>query len=344
MNSYMRVMNTLQRLPVDRVPVFAVLGAYGAKLRGADLRTLYCDTAAYIDGQDAVLEAFGFDLVLAPFDYSAIAEAFGGEAAFFRDQPPNVKQPAARSAAEALALPLPIPESTGRLPFILETIRRLAGIHREKVPVFAAVPGPAALPSLLMGLGPWMETLLFDQGRAEALLQQTGRFFTSWANALLDAGAMALMVTEGLATAEIAPREMFAAVIRPHLQAVFSGVRGPMVFHHTGGRINHVLDLIPGLPGVIGAVVSSKDDLEQARRLLGPDMLLLGNLDNLSFPSASPERIRRQSLECLRIAAPAGRFVLANSGGDIPLNTPPENLHAMIEASRAYAGMSGSVS
>ena len=32
MNAYQRVMNTLQGLPTDRVPVFAVLGAYGGRL------------------------------------------------------------------------------------------------------------------------------------------------------------------------------------------------------------------------------------------------------------------------------------------------------------------------
>ena len=64
MNSYQRVMGTLFGQPVDRLPVFAVLGAYGASLTGTDLRTLYSDSSAYVAGQQAVQKLFGLDLVM----------------------------------------------------------------------------------------------------------------------------------------------------------------------------------------------------------------------------------------------------------------------------------------
>ncbi len=343
MNAFERVMNTLQGEPADRVPVFAILGAYGGQLTHSDLRTLYSNAAAYVAGQRAVQETFGFDLVLAPFDYSAVAEAFGGEVAWFTDQPPNMKPPAARGVAAALALPLPDPQRTARLPIILAATWQLAEIYRERVPVFAAVPGPCALPALVLGMEAWMETLLFDEPQAQALLERTGRFFVAWANALLAAGLTGLVVTEGMAAAEIAPRSLFVERLLPHLCAMFAQVRGPLVFHHTGGRINHILDLLPGVPGVAGVVISSKGDLVEARRLIGPEMLLVGNLDNLSFPRASATEIRERSLACLRAAAPAGRYILANSGGDIPLSTPPENLRTMIQASEEYAAVAGSI-
>ncbi|MBM3887858.1 MAG: hypothetical protein FJ388_01900 [Verrucomicrobia bacterium] len=343
MNAYERVMNTLQGRPVDRVPVFAVLGAYGGRLTSTDLRTLYSDAAAYVAGQQAVQAAFGFDMVLATFDFSAIAEAFGGEAAYFADQAPNMKRPAARQASAALALPLPDPHRTGRLPVILAATRQLAAIYRERVPVFAVVPGPCVLPSMVLGLDAWMNTLLFNEAGARALLERIGAFFVAWTNALLEAGATALVVPEGMASAEIAPRSLFAERLLPHVRAMFAQVRGPIVFHHTGGRINPVLDLLPGLPALAGVVVSSRDDLAEARRLIGPELLLLGNLDNLSFPSATADQIRERSLACLKTAAPAGRYVLSNSAADIPVNTPPENLRAMITASQTYAvgGRSG---
>jgi uroporphyrinogen decarboxylase len=156
MNAYERVLNTLQGRPVDRVPVFAVLGAYGGKLTHTDLRTIYSDAAAYVAGQQAVQETFGFDMLLATFDYSAIAEAFGSEVAWFTDQAPNMKRPAVNEAAAALALPLPDPQRTARLPVILEATRRLAEAYRERVPLFAAVPGPGALPTMVLGLEAWM--------------------------------------------------------------------------------------------------------------------------------------------------------------------------------------------
>ncbi len=331
-------MNTLQGLPVDRVPVFAVLSAYGGCLTQTDLRTLFSNVDAYIAGQQAVQATFGLDLVLAPFDYSAIAEAFGGEVAWFADQAPNMKRPAARSTTEALGLTPPDPFRTGRLPMILESARKLVALYRGAVPQFAVLPGPCSLPVLFMGMEAWIETILFDETNTRKILELSGAFFVSWANALIDTGITALVVTESMAGAEIMERRLFMDRMEPFMRQYFGQVRGPMVFHHGGGRIKHMLDLMPGLPGVVGAAVSSKDDLAECRKEIGASQLLLGNLDNLSFPKFTADQIYARSMTCLHAAAPAGHYILCNSAADIPVSTPPGNVHAMLAASVAFAG------
>ncbi len=341
MNAYQRLMGTLTGQPVDRVPVLAVLGAYGGKLTNTGLPTLYRDPAAWLAGQQAAQESFGFDLVMSPFDYSAIAEAFGGTVTWFDDQPPNMKRPAVDNAQAALKLPLPDPARSGRLPAILASTRMLATQYKETVPIIGVVPGPAILPSLVIGLGPWMETILFDQPTARELLEHTGPFFVAWCNALLQAGADCLVVTEGMAAAEIAPRSLFAELALPHLRSTFAQVQGPKVMHQTGGSINHTLDLLPGLAGLAAVAIGSKDDLAQARTLAGPDLNLIGNLDNLSFSSLSADELYHKAMACLRSAAPAGHYILANAGADIALTTPPENLHALLAASSDYAAGKG---
>ena len=337
MNSYQRVMGTLTGQTVDRLPVFAVLGAYGTKLTGTDLRTLYSDASAYVAGQQAVQSAFGFDLVMTPFVYTAISEAFGGETAWSDKQVPNMKRPGARSAVEAISLPLPDPERTGLLPVILEATRRLAHIYKEQVPVIGVLPGPGIMPSLITGMETWMETVLFDEELARKLLDHTAPFFVSWANALLAAGADCLVITEAMASAEIAPRALFASRFLPLLTSTFTQINGPKVLHHTGGRINHTLDLLPGLDGLVGVAVGSKDDLAEARQLIGPNLNLIGNLDNLGFPSFSADAVYSMSQACIRAAAPSGHYILANSGADIPLSTSPETLRAMLSAARDYS-------
>ncbi len=337
MNAYERVMNTLQGLPTDRTPVFAVLGAYGGKLTGVDLKTLYCDADAYVAGQVAAQEKFGFDLALSPFNYSAIAEAFGGQEVWFDNQVPNIKRPAVRDAASALNIPMPDPHKSGRLPVLLSATRKLAAIYKGKVPIFAAVPGPVILPSLIMGMEGWMETFLFDEAMAEKLIEYANEFFLAWSNALLKAGADGLYVTEAMSTAEVLPLSLFADRVMPCLNKSFAEVKGPIVFPNSGGGISHILDLVIKLPGVVGVAISPKEDLAESRRKIGDNILLLGNLDDISFAEASSDEIYAQSISCLKAAAPAGHYILAHSGADIPLNTPPENLMAMIIASKDYA-------
>jgi uroporphyrinogen decarboxylase len=330
-------MNMLQGHPVDRTPVFAVLSAYGGRVANIDLRTLYNDVESYVTSQQMVQKTFGFDLVLPPFDYCAIAEAFGGEIVYFEDQPPNMKRPATIIPEKVLKIPLPSPWKTERLPMILEATRRLHDLFHGKVTLLAPVPGCCILPSLIMGLDAWMETLVFDAPLASDILQYTSQFFVAWANALIDAGVDGLIVPEGMATVEIATRELFLEQLLPHLRATLEMVQGPVIFHHTGGHIGHVLDLLPGLPNLVAVVIGPRDSLTEARRLLGPDVTLLGNLDNVRFHTMTPEEVHRQCMACLETAVPAGRYILSHSGPDIPFDTPPENLHAMIAASREYA-------
>jgi uroporphyrinogen decarboxylase len=332
MNSYQRVMSTLLGQPVDRLPVFAVLGGYGAKLTGIDLRTLYNDAAAYVAGQKAVREEFGFDLVMTPFVYTAISEAFGGETAWSEYQSPNMKRPGIPAPAEALKRALPDPRTTATLSVVLEVTRRLAEIYKEQVPIIGVLPGPGIMPSLVIGLEQWMETLLFEPELAQELLEHLTPFFVTWANALLAAGADCLVVTEGMASAEIAPRELFAERFLPLLSSAFSLINGPKVMHSTGGRIIHALDLLIDLPGLAGVAIGAKESLAEARRIAGPDMNLIGNLDNISFPAVSAETIHGRCIACIREAAAAGHYILSNAGADIPLSTPPENLHAMQRA------------
>ena len=336
MNSYQRVMGTLMGQPVDRPPVLAVLGAYGGKLTGVDLRTLFSEAAAYVAGQQAAQKEFGFDLVMTPFVYTAISEAFGGETAWSDTQPPNMKRPGVRSAAAVLSVPLPDPQKSDSLSIVLEATRRLADLYKEQVPIIAVLPGPAIMPSLVIGMERWMETVLFDEELSRKLLDYTAEFFVSWANSLLAAGADCLVVTEGTAAAEIAPRALFAERFLPLLTSTFARINGPKVLHHTGGRIHHILDLLPGLSGLVGVAVGSKDDLAEARRLMGPDLNLIGNLDNLSLPALSADKITEMSRSCLQAAASSGHYILANAGADIPLSTPPENLRAMLAAAAAY--------
>lgn len=236
MNSYQRVMGTLMGQPVDRPPVLAVLGAYGGKLTGVDLRTLFSEAAAYVAGQRAVQKEFGFDLVMTPFVYTAIAEAFGGETAWSDRQPPNMKRPGVRSAAAVLSVPLPDPQKSPSLSIVLDATRRLADLYKEQVPILAVLPGPAIMPSLVIGMEQWMETVLFDEELSRKLLDYTAAFFVSWANSLLAAGADCLVVTEGTAAAEIAPRTLFAERFLPLLTSTFPRINGPKVLHHTAKK------------------------------------------------------------------------------------------------------------
>ncbi len=343
MTAFERVMNTIQGKPVDRVPVFAVLGIYGGKLIGKDLRTVYSNVDTYVAAQTAVYEKFGFDMLLAPFDYSAVGEAWGGTTEFFLDQAPNLKRPKFSKSKDILKNRCPDPYTDGRLPFILESAAKLYERFGREVPIIATVSGPCVLPALAVGLETWLDTVLFDTSCADDVMAYTGEFFVAWVKALKETGITAVVLTEGLAAAEIMPREFFTARCLTHFNKVLSSYECPTVFHHSGGSINHVLDLIKDIPNVFGFSVGSKDDLTTARSMINTSQILIGNIDILQLPLVSRGMVYEQCLEKLREAGSKGKYILSTAGADVPIHTHEDNLHAMIEASLAYAEESGAV-
>ena len=333
MNSIKRVFDTIQRQEVDHTPVIAVLSAYGARLSNQKVADIFLNDEAYLKAHAAVLERFPVDAALAPFDYSVIAEAFGSTLRFYDDQPPNLTRPAVKSWQELLQITYPDPNSTARLPLHLKTVKKLVKCYGEEKPVFAGIPGPCSLPALIMGMEAWFETLLFDEPGAEKVIEYCSIFWRRWAEHLSECGISGLIVTEGLAPAEITGRKLFSERVLPVLTRSFNEISTPKVFHPTGGsRINEILDLVKDLHGVIGIALGHRDDLAEARRLVGPEKLLLGNIDSLFFTTASAEQIYQKSSAILETMHGQGPFILANSGADIPLNTPPENIMAMCQA------------
>jgi len=337
MNSYERVMDALNGQPVDRPPVLAILGFYGANLTGTPVDKLYRDADLYVAAQKAIIDTFGIDMALPPFEFSLLAEAFNGGEQFFSNQAPNMNRPPAANISEALALPLPDSHTTARLPFVLETTRKLSAIYHLTLPIFATLPGPASLPVLMMGMETWLETILFDEAAARELLERTGRFWVQWANAQFEAGADVLVVPEGMATRTVTTRDLFQEQLLPHIHICFEQVNGPVIFHHSGGTINHMIDLVPGLPNLVGIGIGSTDNLYEAREKIGPGIPLFGNIDNLSFRSLSADQIRAQATACLNAGKEIGPIILCNAGADLPIDTPPENIHALCEAAKAFA-------
>jgi uroporphyrinogen decarboxylase len=334
MNSLERIEATLQGQATDRVPVLAVLGAYGARQTGTPVELLYQDPDSWLQGQTALRQRFGLDMLLAPFDFSAIAAAWGAQTAWFVDQAPNVKRPA--SIDPRVIVDQAAPGLSGRQEVIVDAARKVVRRWQEEVPVFAVIPGPCSLPALVMGMESWLDTLLFDWPLAQDLLTKFSEYWCWWARQLADTGIMGLVVPEGMAAAEITTPALFREKLLPSIRACFEHAPCPLVLHHTGGSIGQILADVAPLPNLAGVAVGATDCLVAARKALGPAMLLLGNVDNVAFQTAKPGHIYATSTHCLQTAAGYGPYALCNAGGDIPMAADPHCIDTMLQAAIDY--------
>ncbi len=74
------------------------------------------------------------------------------------------------------------------------------------------------------------------------------------------------------------------------------------------------------------------------REALGPDVCLHTNIDAIRLiDHGTPSEIEAALAEQVKAAGGARRLI-CSLGSEVTLNTPPENLHALIEAARQYPG------
>ena len=337
MNSLQRIMGRITGNPTDRPPFTLTLSMYGAHLTQCPLRTYFSDPEAYASGQVAVREALAPDLLFSPFALALLGEAFGSTLAWFDHQPPNIVQPVASSVAEAARLPLPDVDAHPTIHFLRESVRRLAATFRNEVPVAGVLLCPADLPPLLVGLDGWMDALLSRDPAVPLLLERCTRFFVDFANALLSDGAAILAFPGVFCTPAVIPLRLVQGVILPVLRTALQQLRGPLVWHHGGNPLARHLEVVQGLPNVIGYALDSQDSLAQARATLGEGPVLLGNLDGPSLDHRAPEDLYQQCRSILADRAGDPHFILASSAADIPLGTPLETLRAVTEAVQAEA-------
>jgi len=334
MKSSARILATLAGKPLDRRAFIPVLSLYGARLTDCPLDRYYSDPAAFCAGQAAVYKEFEPDMLLGPFSFALVGAAFGSELKFSTVQPPNVRRPAITSLAGWDELVLPDIDSNPHLLYFREATRLMANTFGDQVPVAACLPAPIDIPALVMGMEGWLDLVLFDRPGAGRVLDKVNAFFIRLANCLYSEGAMVAVLPCGYASPSVLNREPVASLLRPALEQALGQLHGPSVLHHCGAPLLGHLDILTGLPSVIGYALTYDEGLARTRQILGPLPALLSGPLGTSVAEMNAAQVKEVCRTILqeRDRAHDKRFILATLGADVPWHTPPENLRAMREA------------
>jgi len=187
-----------------------------------------------------------------------------------------------------------------------------------------------------MGINEIMLKLVDDPPFVEALMQRCMDYGLAYGRAL--AGAGANMLSGGDSPAGLIGPRLYREVALPSEKRLIAGLKSatgkPVSLHICGDGTPILADM--ALSGANVLEVDHKVDLAHACEVVPPHIALWGNLDPVAVLSqGSVEQVgcvTRAALETVK-ARGRRRFVLS-SGCALAVETPPENLDAMLQVCR----------
>ena len=312
---------------------------YCAQLAGVPLAEYTLDARVLADCVVAYRDKFRPDAVWLSADTWVTAEAMGATVGFAGDNQPMGGQgdPRVCTPADIDRIPAPDPSCQGRWPLLLEALQRIRSAVGDETFVVACFDQyPFSLACALMGIDEVMLKMTDDRAMVEALMQRASEYTLAYARALADAGAD--MLSGGDSPAGLMGPRMYREVAKPSERQLIAQLKSSVsipVSLHICGNTTHILAEM----AATGADVLELDhqvDIRRACQLVGPDIALWGNLDPVSvLARGSVDDVRSATEQLIESIEDAEhrRFVLS-SGCTLALETPAENLHAMLDAAR----------
>jgi uroporphyrinogen decarboxylase len=332
----------------DRVPVYDFIG--GRRLQ-KDL--LGYSTDLYEPETQAKLASLlGFDGFLVFLGgFCGIEKEAHAEGSHYRDEWgvtylkhgwPIMPQMAApiKSRADWLNYRMPDPECESQGEMIL----RAAGANPNELAVLAAILGPLTMAYWYLMDPPTFSAALYDDPE---LVREICSAYVDWAVRAVECAARSGPIDAfyladdwgGGTGLLMSPKHLREFFLKPYGEIVAAMKRlGVPVIMHNDGRIWDVFDDLTatGINAYHPVEKAAGMDLGQVKRRYGGKLCLIGNINNkTTMVSGTPEDVRREALECLRIAAPGGGYILATDHSlhdDIPL----ENIRAYVEVAHRY--------
>ena len=323
-----RVLAHLAGQPVDRLPLMPITMMFAGSLIGARYRDYCTDYRVLVEGQIRTAEAFGFDYVNTMSDPAREAADCGAAVEYFDHQPVALVEGQSLLADKArlLSLKVPDPRGGGRMHNALKALELYQQRVGKEMIIEGWVEGPIAEAADLRGINTLMMDFYDDTAFVRDLFAFVIEMELRFAREQIKAGADIIGV--GDAAASLVGPGIYHEFVWPYEKQLVDGI------HALGGRVRlHICgntrQILEGM-GRLGCDIIDLDSLAplaEARQKMGPDAVLLGNLNPVTIlRNGNPDDVTRAIAECHRQAGP--RFIVG-AGCEVPRDTPHENLRAL---------------
>jgi len=323
--------------PVDHVPCVPLILNHAARVIGARISEYATDGDVMGRAHVAAWRRYGQDLITIFTDTAVLAEAMGTVLHFPQDDVARFKAPAIARPEDAPKIPQVDARRAGRLPVLLKAIRYCVEEVGGDVFVSCCYPAPFSTAAALRGTALFARDLYKSPDMAHVLLRKSLQLAQDFAEAVTEAGGIPVLV-DPVASGSVISRQAFQEFALPYIARTFEriGALGAPPILHICGRTSGIIDLM----AQSGAVALSIDQiaLREAKAKVGDKVCLMGNVRPAeTLLQGTPDAVRAEAAGCLQECKDNPRGFILASGCEVPIETPPENVMALLEVARDSA-------
>ncbi len=311
------------------VPIF---GAYQSVLTGTTVKQNMTDGRVMFQTIEKFVNTYKPDIVMCTMaDLAVEAEACGCGIKMPDDALPSVVRHLTLESIEDIKkLRVPDPYQDGRMPVFLQATSLFK--KRFTLPQMSIVTGPFTLAAELMGVDIIARKVLKDPLLVLALMEYSLEVVQRYADAMVEAGADSIGV--GDPSCSLLSAKAYRKFIFPFHKQLAENTSAPVVLH-VCGKAGHLIELLSET-GAAGMSLDSPTDLAAITGRVPPEVMIFGNLSPVEvLMMQGPEEVRVSTHALMRAMETVPNFGVM-SGCDLPLDTPIENVSAMIQAIKDY--------
>jgi len=334
----------------DAVPILAQINEHVVRLCGGDMREAYTNAAKFVEMNLAVFEYYRLDMPGFYYDiYNIEAEALGQRLNWEPDRMPDIdrQNPLIREPSDLDRLRPPDFKKSGRMPFVLEVMRRSYDLG---LPVRVRFCSPFSLAVNVRGIENLLLDILTNPPFAHRLLTfLTDEVLIPWVQAQREATGQPRVAGNGADAAGSPPIvtvEILEEFVMPYVarmnekigNVTSMGYWGYSYLYKHPEKFYKMLGLMASVSPA--ALMCLDPDVDRT----GPEpyaeyarekkMSLTLGLDTLLLQDGPLPKIVERCRRYVTAGARAERQVMFFN--DVSVNTPPRHIHAAIAAVRHF--------
>jgi len=332
-----RLLGAVEGRTLDRLPILVLTKMFGLKQLDLPLdQCLAGPPEGYARSQRLCVENLGHEALWAFSGLYEMNEVLDPTTMRTTEDARLVQRYYLDSPGDLKTLSNAVVRDQGKIPWVIEGLRRLKAFSKNNIPVFGHVSLPFEHAYMLRGPDIYKDVIKTPD-LVHRLLDYILDLDLQYAERLIGAGADVIWGTNPVVNMELLSRRHYEAFGFSYDRRFFDAMskRGVMTMFHACGdwsdRVDMVFDLGAGI-----FYLSRHFDLVEAKQRLGKRGAVMGNVPAVeTLLMGTPRDVEQQAARCARTAGPGGRYIL---GADCtsPRDTPAENMAAMFRAAKEF--------